>query len=153
MEEQSQFVVKHEGGFTLLEMIISLTIFLILAVLTPLMFSAIFSTSGQPLHHQEISLFFEQADKELQGSISAEKRWDRLYLIQPDGNEISYEKYGDRIVRKVNGAGFEIILQDIQSFRTEHDQHSVELIVQAHEGIFTHKAILIQPYLNQWKTP
>ncbi|MGP4080914.1 competence type IV pilus minor pilin ComGF [Pseudalkalibacillus sp. R45] len=153
MDEQSQFVAKHEGGYTLLEMIISLTIFLTLAALTPLMFSAIFSTSGRPLNHQEISLFFEQADKELQGTISVEKRWDRLYLMQPDGKEISYEKYGDRIVRKVNGAGFEVILQDIQRFRAEHDQYSVELIVQAHERSFTHKAILIQPYLNQWRTP
>ncbi|WP_261129429.1 competence type IV pilus minor pilin ComGF [Bacillus sp. Marseille-Q3570] len=153
MDEKSQFVVKHEGGYTLLEMIISLSIFLTLAALTPLMFSAIFSTSGQPLHHQEISLFFEQADKELQGSISAEKRWNRLNLMQPDGNEISYEKNGDRIVRKVNGAGFEIILQDIQSFRTENDPYSVELIVQTSDDFFTHKATLIEPFLNQRRTP
>ncbi|WP_408006740.1 prepilin-type N-terminal cleavage/methylation domain-containing protein [Pseudalkalibacillus sp. A8] len=85
MDDRSQFVEKHEAGYTLLEMILSLTLFLTLAALTPLMFSVIFSTSLKSLYYQEISLFFEQADKEIQGSINAETRWSRLYLIQPDG--------------------------------------------------------------------
>ncbi len=132
-------------------MILSLSIFLTLAALTPLMFSAIFSTSLKTLHYQEISLFFEQADKEIQGSVHAESRWNRLYLLQSDGNEVTYEKNGERIVRKVNGKGFEIILQKVNDFKVIHTQYSVQLLIHSLDQEYEHKTILVQPYANQWR--
>jgi competence protein ComGF len=149
MEDRNRFVEKrYERGYTLIETILTFTLFLTLVSLLPGLFHVLFSVDRSPLHQQEISIFFEQADKEIQGSISAEIKSNTLYLNQPNGKLVSYEQYGNRMVRKVDGKGFEIILQNIESVEFALSQTMVSMKVVSEESMFTHKSLLVQQLVN-----
>ncbi len=150
MAGRNQYVVKlDDHGVTLLETILSLILFLAFVSLVPSIYHLIFSTDGSSLHQQEVSLFFEQADKEIQGSKTAEIRSNRLYLTQPSGKLITYEKNGNRVIRKVDGRGFEIILQQIEAIDFSLLHTVVSITVDANGQSYTHKSILVQSFMNQ----
>ncbi|MCF6137884.1 competence type IV pilus minor pilin ComGF [Pseudalkalibacillus berkeleyi] len=140
---------QNERGHTLLETMLSLIILLAIVSIVPHFYFVLFSTDEQVLYAQEVGIFFEQADKELQGSISAVVQSDKLYLEQQNGTIISYETNGNRIIRKVDGKGFEVILQHVQSVTFTSTNTTVSITVQIGEQSFTHQSILYQPYANQ----
>lgn len=149
MEDRNRFVEKgNERGYTLIETILTFTLFLTLASFIPGLFHVLFSVDRSPLHQQEISIFFEQADKEIQGSTSAEIKSNTLYLNQPSGKIVSYEQNGRRMIRKVDGKGFEIILLNIDSAEFALSQTMVSMKVMSEGRIFTHKSLLIQQLVN-----
>ncbi|MGM7701956.1 competence type IV pilus minor pilin ComGF [Pseudalkalibacillus sp. Hm43] len=150
MTGRNQYAVKlDEQGITMLETVLSLILFLAFVSLVPSMYQLIFSTDGTSLHRQEVNLFFEQADKEIQGSTDAEISSNKLYLTQPSGKLITYEKNGNRVIRKVDGRGFEIILQRIEAIDFSLLHTVVSITVEANGQRFTHKSILVQSFLNQ----
>ncbi|WLD92048.1 competence type IV pilus minor pilin ComGF [Alkalihalobacillus sp. AL-G] len=136
-------------GYTLLEMMIALSVFLTIVSLTPTVFSVIYSTNDNALHDQEVFLFFEQTGKEIQGSLDAYIQSGILYLTQTDGSTVSYEKYGDRIIRKVDGNGFETMVQNINGFSPKTSTNTVEIIIQVQGLTYSHSSLLVQPISNE----
>jgi competence protein ComGF len=140
---------RSEAGYTLFEMFIALSVFLTMVMLIPTAVDVFKSTDTKLYDEQELTLFFEQAEKEIQGSITAETKPDLLYLVQPDGSTISYEKYGSRLVRKVDGEGFEMLVQNIRGFSADATNYSVKLTLTVHGKTFTHSAVMVQPASNR----
>lgn len=58
--------------------------------------------------------------------ISLDNRGVLILLI--DNQSISYEKYGDKLRRRVNGAGHEVVLQKLQSVQFEVKEDNMVLI-------------------------
>ncbi|WP_349407772.1 competence type IV pilus minor pilin ComGF [Pseudalkalibacillus sp. SCS-8] len=150
MDGSIPFVEKrNEKGYTLLECLLSLFMCMALISLMPGLFQVIFSTDEQALKHQEVALFFQQADKEIQGSASAAIFGETLYLTQQDERVVTYERIGTRVVRKVDGKGYEIILLDVTSFKAEVKEEMVELRLDMGGRTFMYNSILMLPLMNR----
>ncbi|WP_257345773.1 competence type IV pilus minor pilin ComGF [Pseudalkalibacillus decolorationis] len=144
---------QSESGYTLIEMMIGLTVFLAIASLVPTVFSVIYSTDDDTLQDQEVFLFFEQTGKEIQGSLNAYIQSGKLHLQQPDESVVTYEQYGNRIIRKVDGRGFETVLQNSSEFNIQIFTNLVEMHIQAHNQLYNHKVVLVQPVSKQRLVP
>lgn len=109
-------VLRSNKGFTALESLLILLIFIGVAALFPFIYQSI-SLIDQELgegRRSEWELFVIQLRKELHLSRSAEPKADKLtYLYGEDS--ISIEKYKQGVRRRVSGKGHEIMLQEVSS--------------------------------------
>ncbi|MCA1031716.1 prepilin-type N-terminal cleavage/methylation domain-containing protein [Bacillus timonensis] len=117
-------------GFTLIETLVSMAcLVVVLTLITPFL-KIIFLESS--LKHQvnrmEWEIFLQQAKMEIRESTSVTIANNKLYFYQQN-QVISYEKYGDKIRRRVNGSGHEIILQEINSVTFHPLQNGIEIRV------------------------
>ncbi|MDQ0183753.1 competence type IV pilus minor pilin ComGF [Cytobacillus sp. FSL R5-0569] len=118
------------NGFTLIEALITLACFLIIVSFMPLVFKVISVNENIDERKQKIEwlVFIQQLKKEVRVAekISLDNRGELILLI--DNQSISYEKYGDKLRRRVNGAGHEVVLQKLQSVQFEVKEDNMVLI-------------------------
>ncbi|MEK5106497.1 competence type IV pilus minor pilin ComGF [Cytobacillus sp. FSL K6-0129] len=118
------------NGFTLIEALITLACFLIIMSFMPLVFKVISVNENIDERKQKIEwlVFIQQLKKEVRVAekISLDNRGVLILLI--DNQSISYEKYGDKLRRRVNGAGHEVVLQKLQSVQFEVKEDNMVLI-------------------------
>ncbi|ASV69024.1 competence type IV pilus minor pilin ComGF [Cytobacillus sp. FSL W7-1323] len=118
------------NGFTLIEALITLACFLIIVSFMPLVFKVISVNENIDERKQKIEwlVFIQQLKKEVRVAekISLDNRGELILLI--DNQSISYEKYGDKLRRRVNGAGHEVVLQKLQSVQFEVKEDNMLLI-------------------------
>ncbi|MCA1025508.1 prepilin-type N-terminal cleavage/methylation domain-containing protein [Cytobacillus kochii] len=118
------------NGFTLIEALIALACFLIIVSFMPLVFKVISVNENIDERKQKIEwlVFIQQLKKEVRVAekISLDNRGVLILLI--DNQSISYEKYGDKLRRRVNGAGHEVVLQKLQSVQFEVKEDNMVLI-------------------------
>ncbi|MED1607363.1 competence type IV pilus minor pilin ComGF [Cytobacillus kochii] len=118
------------NGFTLIEALITLACFLIILSFMPLVFKVISVNENIDERKQKIEwlVFIQQLKKEVRVAekISLDNRGELILLI--DNQSISYEKYGDKLRRRVNGAGHEVVLQKLQSVQFEVKEDNMVLI-------------------------
>lgn len=118
------------NGFTLIEALITLACFLIIVSFMPLVFKVISVNENIDERKQKIEwlVFIQQLKKEVRVAekISLDNRGVLILLI--DNQSISYEKYGDKLRRRVNGAGHEVVLQKLQSVQFEVKEDNMVLI-------------------------
>ncbi|HWO96017.1 MAG TPA: competence type IV pilus minor pilin ComGF [Bacillus sp. (in: firmicutes)] len=109
--------MKKEDGYTLLEMLISFSLFLMMMSIVPLMIK-------MTKEHQEMTvslstlewdLFLQQLTFEVREGHQVECSHERLTFTNYYHQTITYEKYGEMIRRRVNGTGHEVVLQNISS--------------------------------------
>ncbi|MDR4888920.1 competence type IV pilus minor pilin ComGF [Fredinandcohnia sp. QZ13] len=107
-------MVNNEKGFTLVEMLVTFSILLvILAFIAPFL-SVIYRDSGEQFNKLEWQILLQQMKMEIReareitvsssGSVS-------FYNVA--GDVVSFEKYTDKIRRRVNSKGHELLLQHI----------------------------------------
>ncbi|WP_033828428.1 competence type IV pilus minor pilin ComGF [Bacillus andreraoultii] len=130
-------LLKTESGYTLVEMLLSLSIFTIIITfivsMVPLLRYHLYSP--EITDQMQWEMFLNQAKREI---------WegDKIMLsIVPDriliwkGEElIIYERYIDRIRRRVDGRGHQLILFNIRSFRYEEIEQGIKFIVTHQNG-------------------
>lgn len=96
----------------------------------PLVFKVISVNENIDERKQKIEwlVFIQQLKKEVRVAekISLDNRGELILLI--DNQSISYEKYGDKLRRRVNGAGHEVVLQKLQSVQFEVKEDNMVLI-------------------------
>ena len=96
----------------------------------PLVFKVISVNENIDERKQKIEwlVFIQQLKKEVRVAekISLDNRGVLILLI--DNQSISYEKYGDKLRRRVNGAGHEVVLQKLQSVQFEVKEDNMVLI-------------------------
>lgn len=120
----------NNQGFTMIEIILSFSIYCILAAFLPLILSIILNMNHVTNRTQqlEFELFISQLNTELQGCDYVDVRNGKLYL-QSAGEEITFEKYGTNIRRLVQFRGHELILQNIKSVEFSKTQASITIKV------------------------
>lgn len=62
-----------------------------------------------------------QMKQEVRSSKAQDVMGNKLYLLLSDEQLSSFEQYEDKVRRRVNGMGHEVILQNISKFRVEKD--------------------------------
>lgn len=104
--------LRDKQGFTLVESLISLSIIMIIASLFPMILTQVQNISGKAVNHQDINiqLFLRDIQEEIKGD-TIDIQNGKLRLMK---SSISYEFHNNRIVRKKNGSGYIIMLENIE---------------------------------------
>ncbi|TYS87552.1 hypothetical protein FZC88_16305 [Rossellomorea aquimaris] len=107
----------NNNGFTLIEVLLSFTVFCMISLCIPLIMKG-FSTIKNdmvPPHYYEWNLFNESLRNEIWRGESIVITPDKISFLV-SGESISYEKYNQSIRRRVNNQGHEVVLQSVDSF-------------------------------------
>lgn len=120
--------VLNNGGFTLVEMLLTFSIFCIIVSFLPQSFQLMINE--QPIEKRiqrlEWEVFISQIKKEVRMSTSITVL-NQTILLQKDGETIIYEKYGTNLRRRVDYKGHEILLQNVGSFQFEKLRNAFRL--------------------------
>jgi competence protein ComGF len=102
----------------MLEVIIVLCILIAIASLFPLLVRTISPPKENSVNTHELALFFQLIGAEIKGAKSAQVQANKLFLLLPSDSLVSYEQVGNKIVRKVDGQGYELVLQNVLVFES-----------------------------------
>lgn len=115
-------MLRKNDGFTMIELLFSLLILMTTSLFVLQLFSIIHTQmrSVEKLHPKEWEVFTLQMKQEVRSSKTQEVMGNKLYLLS--GEQLSsLEQYEDKVRRRVNGMGHEVILQNISEFRVNKD--------------------------------
>ncbi|MFD6439300.1 competence type IV pilus minor pilin ComGF [Peribacillus sp. NPDC060186] len=133
---QNPFVMlRKNDGFTIIEMLFSLMIVMTTSIFILQLFSIIHTQleSKDKLHPKEWEIFTMQMQQEVRGAKSQDVIENKLYLLS--GDQLSFiEQYEDKLRRRVNGKGHEVILQNISKFQVEKDGNVIVLNITDNAG-------------------
>jgi competence protein ComGF len=144
-------IIMNRKGFTLLEVILVLSILSVIASLFPTVIKTISPPKHTGIHPHELAIFFQQIGSEIKGSKSAEVKESSLFLLLPSGTVISYEQSGNKLIRKVNGTGYELVLQNVFVFESKIRQGTIALYVSDSKKLTYNRRYLmyIQKYQGE----
>ncbi|PEJ31009.1 hypothetical protein CN689_17080 [Peribacillus butanolivorans] len=133
---QNPFVMlRKNDGFTIIEMLFSLMILMTTSIFILQLFSIIHTQleSKDKLHPKEWEIFTMQMQQEVRGAKSQDVIENKLYLLS--GDQLSFiEQYEEKLRRRVNGKGHEVILQNISKFKVEKDGNVIVLNITDKAG-------------------
>lgn len=111
---------RNEMGFTLVDMLVAFSGFLMMIAFLPLGMKIILPNeySNERFQKLEWEVFHSQIKKEVRISNAVFVEKERVILLK-NGDRITYEKFGTNIRRRVNTSGHEVILQNVASLRFE----------------------------------
>lgn len=120
--------MKNQGGFTLLQSIFSLCAFLVIATCLPVIITGItlVETKLDPSKEYEWNLFSHQFRQEFRGA-KAVNLTEFSIIFMKDDQEITYEKYGEYIRRRVDKRGHEIVLGPLDALELNNVQNGIEI--------------------------
>lgn len=110
---------NDERGFTLPEMLIAFSIFLLITSFIPLFMKVMFINSEQKrgLNKMEWEVFLQQIKMELRESKAITINEGKIHFGKYNGETVTFEKYNTSIRRQVNSRGHEILLQNIKELK------------------------------------
>lgn len=130
METNKKYVTLFtEDGFTMLEMVYSFAIFCIIAAFIPAITQFVFKINPDG-HLQQLKweVFLQQAKKEIR-TVEDCYVQNNMIVMEKGGSIITYGKYQDKIRRRVNYTGHEVLLQNINSVTFEQKYNGVKITV------------------------
>lgn len=137
----------NEKGFTMVDALYGFTIFLLIMSLIPLTMNHIIQSSetDKIIAKMEWNIFVQQLKKEVRLSEGIEIANGKL-IVRKNQQQISYEKYGSNIRRRVNGTGHEIVLQNVGDVTYEEQRKSMVIrMIDTRDETHT---TLITPFIN-----
>lgn len=150
----NRFVKTNSArGFTLIEMLLSLAVFLIIvffivSTIPHLRFHQIGDTTAAEM---EWNLFLQQAKMEVREALAIRISDNKLFFLKETKENgkvvfewIRYEQYNDVLRRRVDGSGHEILLYGVISFQCTPVNKGVHLTV-FHENGYTYKTTIYLP--------
>ncbi|MEH7224579.1 competence type IV pilus minor pilin ComGF [Bacillus sp. JJ1566] len=107
-------MVSNEKGFTFVEMLVTFSILLvILSFITPFL-GIVFRENDEQFNKLEWQILIQQMKMEIrEASEISVSSSEYVSFNNPAGDIVSFEKYMDKIRRRVNKRGHEILLQNI----------------------------------------
>ena len=114
---------RKSKGFTMVEMLVSLVIFMVIAALVVQIFSIVNTTNKNQLQLKEWEIFSQQLQGELRSSKEQMVVDNTLYLLIND-SLATIEHYRNMVRRQVDGGGHEIMLQNVSDFQVEQEGKS-----------------------------
>lgn len=134
--KKKKIVFHHDGGFTLLEVILNIMLLSIIMLFVPLVFHSL-KTIDQVIQIEEDyewNLFLIGLRDELKSA-------DHVHVIKPylfieqGPIKIQYVQHGLVIRRQVNNTGHEIVLQNVKSTHFTKNEGSLYIQVEFLSGI------------------
>ncbi|MGF2617057.1 competence type IV pilus minor pilin ComGF [Rossellomorea aquimaris] len=120
--------MRDQKGYTLLHAVFTLSIFLLAAICTPVIFNAVSYAENRlsPSKEYEWNLFSQQFRQEFHGSEDIKVN-DSSIVFSKNGEVILYERYGDFLRRRVNRRGHELVLGPLQALEFSPCKNGVEI--------------------------
>ncbi|WP_240056582.1 competence type IV pilus minor pilin ComGF [Bacillus mesophilum] len=117
----------NEKGFTMLDALYGFTVFLLIMSLIPLTMNHIIQSSetNKIIAKMEWNIFIQQLKKEVRLSEGGIEVANGKLIVRKNQQQISYEKYGSNIRRRVNGTGHEIVMQNVRDVTYEEQRKSL----------------------------
>ncbi|TMU85470.1 hypothetical protein FGG79_09610 [Bacillus sp. BHET2] len=118
-------------GYTLIEALLSFTVFFMISVSMPLVMKCFASIKQEmvPPHYYEWNLFNESLRNELWSGTNVTITPDKVSFTVHN-ETVSYEKYQHSIRRRVNNRGHEVVLQSVNLVRFSAIQQGVHMDVE-----------------------
>lgn len=125
----------NDRGFTLVEMLLALIVFLMIASAFPLAIKIILNerVNASGIQRMEWEIFSSQVKKEMRSADQMTVSTDKI-LLKSGSNTIIYDKYGANIRRRVNFKGYEILMQNLSSFQFKRIPEGVEISATDTQG-------------------
>jgi len=140
-------VIINKSGFILVDMLFSLFIFVVVVSFLPFFLQLILD--AQPMEKQlqniEWEIFAQQLKKEVRMSESIHIDQNKLFLYE-NGETVQYEWYSNKIRRRVNVSGHEVVLQGVEMVQFSSISNGVKVIVK--DQYKQQKEAEIRSYLN-----
>ncbi|SDD53713.1 competence protein ComGF [Terribacillus halophilus] len=134
--------ISSNKGFTLLEVLIALSILiLILSSIPPLLGTMTQNTETESLSIRQ-ALHFISMEVHKGNVVSIEE--NKLFIEDQQGRLAVFEQYKDMIRRRVNGKGHEIYLHHIENLEFHLDGSIITAIVRGKEGRLYEKRIITE---------
>jgi competence protein ComGF len=128
-------MLRKNDGFTMIELLFSLLILMTTSLFVLQLFSIIHTQmrSVDKLHPKEWEVFTMQMKQEVRSSKAQDVMGNKLYLLS--GEQLSsLEQYEDKVRRRVDGMGHEVILQNISEFRVNKDDSVIVINITDKAG-------------------
>lgn len=137
----------NEKGFTLLEILLAFMIFSTVVFFLPPLFSLTLKNESvyARLQEMEWDVFCSQIKKEIRMSSKADITNGKLFLTSDSGTVI-YELYGNKLRRRVNFSGHEILLQNITGVTFIRTKNTINVTVKNLKG--DESSVVIHAYLD-----
>lgn len=119
----------------MIEMLFSLMILMTISLFVLQLFTIIQTQIGtkNKIHPKEWEIFTLQMQQEVRSSKSQDVVGNKLYLLS--GEDLSLiEQYNDKLRRRVNGEGHEVILQNISNVEVEKVGNVIEINITDKSG-------------------
>ncbi|MET3507009.1 competence protein ComGF [Halalkalibacter oceani] len=143
------FTPHDEKGFTLLEMLLVLSLILLLLSLFPLMMNVNLSASKVfPGQDQEVTMFFNHLSKDIREATEVVGGRNQL-LIEKGGNESLFIELmpSQQIRRLRNGLGHVLLLERVRSFSCRTTGRLVHCEVELTAGVKKQRTMaMLYPY-------
>lgn len=138
-------IIKQDKGFSLVEVLLSLTITLMIMSSLPFFYRMFFSLNELNNNQTvEVHQLFEFISLEVKGSQKINVTSTQLLITKPTGEIVSIERYGDLIRRRVNFTGHEPLLYSISSVRfSKLSPHELTVLLIDMKGVPYEKSIHI----------
>lgn len=109
--------MNKESGFTFVEMLLTFSVLLVIVSFMSPFLRVMYQQTSPEFNQLEWQVFVQQVKMEIREAkyLTITNQNRTLSFINPKGQKISYEVYQDKIRRRVNGTGNEVILQKITS--------------------------------------
>ncbi|WP_448969071.1 competence type IV pilus minor pilin ComGF [Macrococcus capreoli] len=124
-------VFQQSNGFTLIEMMINLSILVMILSLLPLIYIHLFQLSGKSVDHFDVNhaMFLRDLYEELEHADYIEIKQQQLWIYKGK-DVIQYLYHNNRIVRKLNGTGYVIMLEGVNHATFREEKSSVYLSIE-----------------------
>ena len=108
----------NDRGFTMLEMLLSLLAFIVIASVIPGVMKTMLDDGilESGIRRMEWEVFSSQIKKEVRSADKYTVSQEKI-MIESDGKIILYEKYGTSMRRRVDFQGHEILMQNLSWFQ------------------------------------
>lgn len=128
-------MLRNDDGFTLVEMLVSLVIFVVISSFVLNLFTFIKTNIAEKssLNQKEWEVFINQLNQDVWQSTSRQAADNKLYLVV-GSDVVLIEQYQDKIRRRLNGTGHELVLQNIRDFIVDTDSKTVTITVADKQG-------------------
>ncbi len=131
---------KREDAFTLLSMLMIITIlFTMLPLLAYLINSIAYTSSYDELSTQQ---FFNFLRDELMLATDYSISKNKIVLDDLEGKKVSFERYNNVILRRVDGLGHDIYLRDVQAIDFTDISYGVQVEITSLRGETYEKSII-----------
>lgn len=141
-------ILQNKKGFTLIELLISLSIFLAISSLILQMLTNVHTSlrSDAGINPKEWEIFLNQLKRQVYLSTEQKVSGSKLYLTVKNSEIVLIEKYGEKLRRRVNGTGHDVLLQNVSRFSVKKTGKTIVIEVTDNSGqVYTRS---ITPYIN-----
>ncbi|WP_409301652.1 competence type IV pilus minor pilin ComGF [Peribacillus sp. SCS-155] len=128
-------MLRDIKGFTLIEMMLALSVFIFVAAFVLQSFVFLSGKMGGKggIDNKEWEIFLSQAKSEIWQSSSRKTEQGKLYLVIGT-DVVLIEKYQNMLRRRLNNTGHEIMLQNVYGFDVEWNGSLVNMTVRDKYG-------------------